>query len=392
MLERFSAGRRNLALAVLGVLALWFAWTIRAVLNPLLLGYLFAFILHPAVVWVEGKGVSRRVAVNLTFVAGFLFAALISMVLVLQVRALAVDALRGRAPAPEAGVETGVETGVEAPKVTAAERLQLRLDDFTDSVNERFGTDLRFVVPDLGSAGELAREFLAEHEDSVEAAAGAGLQVAGRGLSFLSRLVGRLISIAGLFLLVPIYTYYLLFELGRINAFVRRYFPKRDRDRIADVVERIGQVVANFFRGRLLVCFLKGALLSAGLWVAGIEYAVLFGMVSGFLSLIPFFGPFLGFLGAFLVGMIGEHTFVSSLVRTGIVFGVCEVIEGYVLIPKVLGDSLGLHPVVVLFALLAGGAAMGMLGILIALPLTASLVIVVEEFVLPALRDAVDTT
>ena len=100
--------------------------------------------------------------------------------------------------------------------------------------------------------------------------------------------------------------------------------------------------------GQGAVCLLKGLFLSIGLWVAGIEYAFLFGMVSGFLSLIPFFGPFLGFVGAFTVGMLGEHTFVSSLVRTGIVFGLGELLEGYFLLPKILGDSLGLHPVVVL--------------------------------------------
>ena len=78
---------------------------------------------------------------------------------------------------------------------------------------------------------------------------------------------------------------------------------------------------------------------------------------------------------------------ILALVRTGVVFGVGEALEGYVLIPKILGDSLGLHPLVVFVALLAGGAALGTLGILIALPLTAVLVILFKEFVQPAIRD-----
>jgi predicted PurR-regulated permease PerM len=96
-----------------------------------------------------------------------------------------------------------------------------------------------------------------------------------------------------------------------------------------------------------------------------------------------------GFLGASLIGIV-EHGVLGSLVRTGIVFGLGELLEGYVLIPKVLGDSLGLHPLVVLFAILAGGAALGMFGILIALPLTASLVILAREFLLPALQQFAD--
>jgi len=192
-----------------------------------------------------------------------------------------------------------------------------------------------------------------------------------------------------MFLLVPLYAYYLLFELGRLHTFVRCYLPKRDRERLTGVADQIGVVVASFFRGRLAVCFVKGLILSIGLWIAGVDYAFLFGMLSGFLSLIPFFGPFIGFVAAFTIGIL-DHSVVGSLIRCGIVFGVAEVLEGYVLVPKILGDSLGLHPLVVIFAMLAGAAALGMFGILIALPLTASLVILFRELVLPALQKWAD--
>mgnify|MGYP001385525599 CR=1 FL=1 len=92
----------------------------------------------------------------------------------------------------------------------------------------------------------------------------------------------------------------------------------------------------------------------------------------------------MAFLGAFLVGVIDDGV-VGSLVRTGAVFGVAEVLEGYVFIPKIMGDSLGLHEVVVLFALIAGGASLGMFGILISLPLAATIAILFREFVVPAL-------
>jgi predicted PurR-regulated permease PerM len=203
---------------------------------------------------------------------------------------------------------------------------------------------------------------------------------------WVRRVAAWLFGIGGLVVLVPLYTYYLLFELDRVHGFFGRYVPKRERARVARVGNQVGEVLAHFFRGRLLVCVLKGALLTVGLFVADVPYAFLLGMGSGFLSLIPAVGPLIGFVGAFLLGvLVGEHSFVGSLVRTGLVFGLAELVEGYVLIPKVLGDSLGLHPVVVLFSLLAGGAALGLFGVLVALPLTASLVILAREFVLPAL-------
>lgn len=103
----------------------------------------------------------------------------------------------------------------------------------------------------------------------------------------------------------------------------------------------------------------------------------------------PFIGSAVGLALALLVSMI-EHSVVSSLVRVGIVFALGEALENYVLLPKILGDSLGLHPIVVLFSLMAGAASMGMFGLIIALPLTATIVILGREFVLPVLAQLAD--
>jgi len=383
VIENLSRAKRNVALGLLAVLVLWFCWTIRSVLNPLLLGYLCAFVLAPLVERVEVLGFSRRVAVNLTFVAGFILAGLLSLVLVLQVRSLALEIYRS-ARKPETPVE-----GLPEPEPAFQEKLQLRVTEFTETLRG-WGLDVGpWQVPDLQALRDMAGAFLEEHEERLTAAAGASLQAAGRGFGFLARFIGGLVSIAGLFVLVPLYTYYFLFEQERIHGFVKRYLPVRERERISRVARRIGQALASFFRGRLSVCLLKGVFLSLGLLIADVPYALLFGMLSGLLSIVPFFGPFLGFLLAFFVGLT-DHGVISALVRTGVVFGLGELVEGYVLLPKILGDSLGLHPMVVFFALLAGGAAIGVLGILIAIPVTATVVILLDEFVLPALKDFAD--
>lgn len=400
MLERLSPTRRNLALLVLAILVLWFCWSIRAVLNPLLIGYLLAYILHPFVVWVEQHGFSRRAAVNLIFFAGFLLATAVTLGLVLEARDLAYEVIaRFKPEAEEVIVPDPGDAAVGGPDEAlepeappqATPTLDERIEEFNSQLAEWLpeGMAPHIELPDLSALREAAREFLAEHGDEVASAAGASAKAAGRAFSFAGAFLGKLVTLGGLFFLVPLYTYYLLFELGRLHGFVRRYLPVRDRERLSQTAESIGKVLASFFRGRLGVCLVKGFLLWLGLWAVGIPNAFLFGMLSGFLSLIPFFGPFLGFVAATSVGLL-EHGVIGSLVRTGIVFGLGEVLEGYVLIPKILGDSLGLHPLVVLFAMLAGGAAMGMFGILIALPLTASLVIVAKEFVLPAMRDMAD--
>ena len=406
MLQRLSPGKRNLALAIVGILILWFAWTIRSVLNPLLVGYLLAYIALPLVRRIEQHGFSRRSAVNLTFFLGFLVASAITFVLLLETRNLARDIMSA---APADVVAEAPPTPGEEPSPTLGERLARRYDATSAYLEDKVGIRLPeqdFEKIDFSLLSTRARAFLKDHReeltDEVVGAGAAGIKAAGGVLGFLSRFFTKLFEIGGWFFLVPLYAYYFLFELGRLHEFIRRYLPKRDRQQIADVVTKIGEVLANFFRGRLGVCFIKGLLISFGLLLVGVPYAFLFGMVSGFLSLIPFFGPFLGFAGCTLVGLAfaeriggvlptGDNVgFIEVLLRTGVVFGVCELIEGYVLIPKVLGDTLGLHPLVVLFAMFAGGSAFGVLGIVVALPVTASLVIVFREFVLPALREFAD--
>ncbi len=152
---------------------------------------------------------------------------------------------------------------------------------------------------------------------------------------------------------------------------------------------QIGEVLSNFFRGRLLVCLCKGSILAIGLWAVGIRYPILIGLGTGFLTLIPFIGSLVGFVVALLFGFI-DYEVLEALWRAGLIFLLAEGIENYLLIPKILGDSLGLHPIVVIFSLLAGAASLGMFGLLIALPLAASLVIVAREFVLPVLADLAD--
>lgn len=424
MIEKLSRTRRNLALALVGLVVAWFAWTIRSVLNPVLLGYLCAFILAPIVRAVEKRGRSWRSAVNVTFAGGFLLAIVVSLLLVLQTAMIGkriLEETRREAPTvavtaagsestqaagPEdAGTaeEPAAEDPVPVTETTAiGENPRLDLPDVPPAVLQRSRLELRVqskVDQVLASLGDLApvegvRVDLADlRRTAVGLLSSEGSKEVGRSaLDFARSLVQRLAGLAGLFLLLPLYTYYFLFVSRDVESFLQRYLPKRERGRITRVTKEIGQIVANFFRGRLSICFLKGLVLSIGLWIAGIEFAFLFGMLAGFLSIVPFFGPFLGFLLAFLSGVLFEeqHALLPALVKTGVVFGAGELIEGYYLVPKVLGDSLGLHPLVVFVALLAGGAALGTLGVIVALPLTASLVTLFREFVLPALKDWAD--
>jgi len=387
VIERLSRARRNVVLLVLLALVVWFCWVVRHVLNPLLCGYLLAYILLPLVALLEGRGMSRRKAVNLIFVSGFVLASLVLLGITWQVRALALDVYDSvrAAPAPsEVGVpaELALEPQVEVAWHVV---LQQRVDEFTGTLRE-YGLD----VPDVELNLEWTRAHASSFFDQYAGQAGrTGLSLAGKAWSLLARLLGGVLSAAALLFLVPLYTYYFLFVIGDLHSSIQRYFPRPERARLERVFARIGEVISSFFRGRLAVAFLKGLFLAIALTLADMPYGFLFGMLSGILSIIPFVGAFGGFVLALLVGIL-EHGVIGASWRAALVFGSGELVEGYVLVPKILGDRLGLHPLVVFFALLAGGASLGMLGLLLALPLTATLVILFQEFVSPALKQFAD--
>ncbi len=411
MLERLDKTKRNIGLAAVAALLLWGGWTVRSVLNPLILGYLFAYILRPSVKGLENRGLRRREAVNVIFSAF----AVVMTVTVLGVAFQAQQATERLMAASRSGHD---------PFAVAEARIDEVLEGASDWLHDMFGEDepghdgsspqgsgtpgrsftdlpgeLAPLAVEDGPARDpggtepeadgptlrkLLRSWSAEFTAKVGDGGSSALVV--WLLAVLSNLFGGALSIFAFLTLLPVYTYFLLFELERIHGFVHDHLPKRERERISRVATEIGSVLANFFRGRLLICFLKGAVITAGLMVAGVPHPFLLGMLSGFMALIPFAGPFLSFLLAYFVGLQRMEPLEAAL-WIAPVYVVAEAIEGYVLIPKILGDSLGLHPVVILLAVFVGGSALGLFGFLIAVPLAATLIILFREFVMPALEE-----
>jgi predicted PurR-regulated permease PerM len=401
LIDRFHPALRNLVLAAIFLLVGWFCWSVRGVLNPLILGYLLAFVVHPLVLRLERRGWRRRKAVNFIFSAFAVACVLLTFVIFLQGRGLARD-LSG-----EEGLQKTVNERVDQALSEYKEEINWVMRIFLESKSKKTagaaqpGAEVKLpTTSEPAAVAQEGREGLDSQRimgwisewwqtggegDRMSQAGELGLKVAGG----MRALFGSIVEMLLLMLLLPIYTYFLLFELERIHGFVTRYLPRRQRARLVKIGTQIGEVLANFFRGRLLVCLCKGIFLAIGLWIAGVKYALLLGLGTGFLSLIPFVGSAIGFVMALLVALL-DQSLVSALLRAGIVFGAAELFENYLLLPRILGDSLGLHPVIVIFALMAGGASLGMFGLLIALPLAASLVILGRELMLPVLADLAD--
>jgi predicted PurR-regulated permease PerM len=193
------------------------------------------------------------------------------------------------------------------------------------------------------------------------------LKTAGtQGLAFIGLL-------ANLFLL-PVVLFFLLRDWDELVANVGELIPRDWIDNVTSIAKEVDQVVAEFLRGQLSVMFALGIFYSFGLWLAGLEMALSIGLIAGLLSFIPYLGFALAFIMAVVLAVLQFSSF-GQVIPVLIVFGLGQFVESFVLTPILVGNRIGLHPVVVILALLAGGQLFGFAGVLLALPVSAAIAV-----------------
>ncbi len=177
--------------------------------------------------------------------------------------------------------------------------------------------------------------------------------------------------------LIPVITFYLLRDwevlLQRISALLPRYVEPT----VSGLARECDEMLASFLRGQLWVMISLAIVYAAGLWLAGLDLALLIGIVAGAVSFVPYLGVIVGFAAAAIAGLV-QFGDVSILLAVGAVFIVGQLLESLALTPLLVGDRIGLHPVAVIFAVLAGGQLFGALGVLLALPVAAVIVVLLR--------------
>jgi predicted PurR-regulated permease PerM len=199
----------------------------------------------------------------------------------------------------------------------------------------------------------------------------------GKALASVSTTGGMLATAVMSLFLVPILTFYLLRDWDRIRAHASAIVPPGNRATVYALARETDEVLGAFLRGQLLVMFALAVIYSLGLSIVGIEFAIAIGVVSGLVSFVPYLGFVFGIALAMLVVAL-EPSPLWSIVGVIATFTIAQMIEGMVLTPKLVGDRIGLHPVLVIFAVVAGGQLFGFFGILLALPAAAVLSVLVR--------------
>ncbi|MFK4048527.1 chloramphenicol efflux transporter CxpE [Acinetobacter venetianus] len=204
--------------------------------------------------------------------------------------------------------------------------------------------------------------------DSIQTMA---LRLAQSGLNF--------IQIGGVVILIPIISFYFLLDWERMLQSLRRLIPRPYEASTLTIVRECHSVLGAFVKGQFLVMLLLGIVYAVGLQLIGLEVGLIIGMIAGLASIIPYLGFGVGIIAAVIASLFQFGLDWMQLLLVGIVFMIGQMVEGYILQPFLLGDKIGLSPVAVVFAVLAGAQLGGFLGMLIALPVAAVIVVLLKH-------------
>jgi predicted PurR-regulated permease PerM len=202
--------------------------------------------------------------------------------------------------------------------------------------------------------------------------------VAGRLLSYVSRSGQLIIGWLTYLLLVPVVTFYLLRDWDILVGHVHDLLPRRVAPRVAGLAREIDAILAEFLRGQLTVMAALATVYTCGLWLVGLELAFVVGMLAGVVSFVPYLGVIVGIAVAGFAAVMQFNDLIHVLGVVA-VFGAGQLLEGMILSPLLVGDRIGLHPVAVIFAVLAGGQLFGFFGVLLALPVAAVVVVLLRH-------------
>lgn len=317
-----------------GLLALGFlVWALRAMLAPFLAGMAVAYFLDPLADRLEARGLSRSLSVSIILGGFFLVVGLLVAVLVPP--------------------------------------LQVQIVDLAARTPGAFKSLREWAAPLLESLWErLTSEQVANLKGAAESHAADAVKWAGELLKGLVTGGVAIVNIVGLVVVTPVVSFYLLRDYDRIVAWVDGYLPRDGAATIREQVSRIDATVAAFMRGQAIICLVDAAYYGLALTLVGLDFGLLIGISAGLLSFIPFVGGAVGLIGGLGVALLqGEG--VALVVKVALVFAVWQGFESYYLQPKLVGDKVGLHPVWLIFAIMAGGVLFGFTGVLLAVPVAA---------------------
>ncbi|MFN4162564.1 MAG: AI-2E family transporter [Stenotrophomonas sp.] len=328
---------RRLKYVLVALAAGWVIWLLGPILTPFVLALALAWLGDPLVDRIEATGRSRNTGVVLVFVAMILMITAALLILVPMIERQIATLVAAIPQAQQWLMQTGIpwfeqKTGLEIMQWMDPDRL------------------IEWVRSHWQQAGGFAKTFF----------------------GYVSRSGFTMVTWVVNILLLPILAFYFLRDWDKLVERVASMIPRNHIGTITKLARESDEVLGAFIRGQFLVMIALGVVYAAGLSLVGLKLGLLIGLVAGLISFIPYLGATTGIVMAIAAALVQAQGFdLKLLILVGIVFTVGQLLESYVLTPRIVGDKIGLHPVAVIFAVMAGGQLFGFLGMLLALPVAA---------------------
>jgi predicted PurR-regulated permease PerM len=323
-------------LGVAALLAL-FLYVFSSVLLPFVAGFTLAYLLDPLADRLEKWGLNRLVASLLILICAVVASFVLGLALLPRLVAQLGDFIE-RLPTYFNAAREIIQTRVEP--IFARFDQQVEPKQLQDSLG-----------PLIGKLSSLFGNMLSSLVSGGQA----------------------LLDIASLLVITPVVAFYMLVDWDRMIASIDGFVPPRHRETVRTLAREINRAIGGFIRGQALVCLFLGTWYAVGLTLCGLNYGVLIGVIAGALTVIPYVGSL---TGLFLAAGVALGQFWPDYLQIILVLAVFfsgQFLEGNILSPKLVGNAVGLHPVWLMFALLAAGSLFGFVGLLIAVPIAATI-------------------
>ncbi len=329
-------------LLALVLLSGWLFYLLAPILTPFFIAGLLAYLGDPLVDRLEALGLSRTLSVVLVFF-GMTLIMVLALLLLVPLLQQQIAQLIQVLPDYIAWISNNVVPWLEEKVGISHE--QLNLAALSAWISEHWST-----------------------------AGGVAVNV----LEYASRSGGMLLGWLANIVLIPVVGFYLLRDWDNFVAGIDHLLPRKLEPDIAHIAREADEMLAAFLRGQLTVMVALGVIYGVGLALIGLKFALLIGLLAGLVSFVPYLGFIVGVVVAGVAMLMQTHD-IWQLLPVLAVFGVGQMIEGMLLTPLLVGDRIGLHPVAVIFAILAGGQLFGFVGVLLALPVAAVLAVIVRD-------------
>jgi predicted PurR-regulated permease PerM len=369
-------------LLVTGVVLMILAGLLHKVLTPVLIGFILAYVFEPLLDKMERMRVRRWLGV--TFIYLILLVSLILAGISLLPK-LANQSARLYRSISASTIKFGLGfTNPAEEEPSDADIFVGPLPEGAETVTKlkQAGKEHwlnRYLGISIEEARNLIRQNAKRMAAQITGIFAAILQQLGRGVT---NVIGFIFNM----LLVFVFAFFFMLHFKKVRSTIKRYIPAANKERTLRILLRIDSAVSSFFRGRLLVCLIAGIVCSLGLWISGLDYWLLLGLAAGALGFIPIIGVIVTLVPACAFAFLTPHPW-GSLIGVAITFTVVQAVVEPLVGTLILSHQVKTHPMVIIIALLIGGTLFGAFGMILSIPIAATVKILAEEFIIPPLRD-----